>query len=126
MKTNVNEINAIVIKALNYIHQVREYDKWSPEFCKEEVIDILDKLDKQLIEYDFVDLNKEELKKLGFTVWYVKDTNEYIMLIPMYLGRVIMYKGIEVVDIFGKRTKSSMMDNDHRQGMLAYGILLKD
>lgn len=66
------------------------------------------------------DLTEDEMVKLGFSSW---SEESKIKLIPIWLYPFLA-EDIETESISGsKHTKKSEIDNDHRFGLLAYGVI---
>lgn len=69
------------------------------------------------------DLTREEMENLGFRQWS-KESD--LMLIPLYLFPY-MKEGITVTSISGEQYYffRESADNDHRMGLLAFGVVPK-
>ena len=97
---------------------------WDAEFSRENLKSLPEKLKKakgfRLI--DPSDLTAEEMKDLGFGRW--SDDNP-INLIPLWL-KPFLAERIKAGSISGEEPaeiETATMDDDHRFGCLAYGVL---
>ena len=118
---------------INRAAEVMNYS-WDDEFSVKNIRDIPKDLkerdaredansDESLLSIDCTDLTDDEANALGFVKWA-----EYspIRLIPLYLFPFLKEE-FEAESIDGTVIiKKSEMDNDHRFGCLAYGIIPKD
>lgn len=75
-------------------------------------------------EINLNDLTKEDCKFLGFRSYKVEN-GITIQLIPLYLLSILKdSKGLEVYNIIGNKyiVGKDLLSNEHRFGMLAYGL----
>lgn len=125
------EIMNLFVRYANHISETVQYEKWSDDFCRSEVrentLNFLSELRKT---FDFNTLTKEDAIDLGFTRWnaYIPEDSSdtrSLYLIPFYMLPIIPI-GLEVISIMGEKIVNDghNLDNDHRYGLLAYGILL--
>lgn len=99
-----------------------EYD-WSDDFKLEELKSFPDpKLIEryQITKKDLEQLGKKDLFNVGFGLW---SEESGIYLIPIHY-KPFLDPEMEVISINDEIVKAKDMDNDHRGGMLAYGIKL--
>ena len=105
--------------------EVMDYD-WSAEFAKKNIKGFPDDLNTEGDNFYHIqpsELTNDEMNKLEFGKWSKKDP---IRLIPLWLYPFLADK-IKTKCINGKEyTKKSDIDNDHRCGCLAYGVIPKD
>lgn len=97
-------------------------DKYSAEYIKK-IPEIVQK-ELGLKTVDVSKFTSEQMDDLGFGRW---EENNPMRLIPLWLFQFLPEE-IETKDINGKTEilKKSEMDNDHRFGCLAYGIIPQD
>ena len=104
------------------------YENWSDKFKLKQILEIpviVKKWEDEngSFKIDPNELNSNELKELGFGIW--EDKND-MRLIPIWLFPFLAKK-IETIDINGnKYFNLSDIDNDHRFGRLANGVIPKD
>lgn len=95
---------------------------FSAKYIEESFKDFIDFYKKNPQEIpDFKAKTTQELKVFGFK----KFSQTGIILIPLYLKQILP-QDMEVVSIFGDKTKLSEVDNDNRAGVLAYGFYLNE
>ena len=88
---------------------------WGPEYCYSQLNGFIAHGDPKI---DPRELTTAEMDTLGFGVWDEPHTR----LIPEWL-HPFLEPTIEVTDIFGKHVAGvENIDNDSRQGMLAYWV----
>lgn len=102
-----------------------QYNCWSDKFCRKEMSDIVYVLKTE--GYDNINptlLSYQEMDDLGFGRW---DGNSPMRLIPLWLLPFLIDE-FYCADISGKMRmrKKVDLDNDHRGGMLAYGVFSKE
>jgi hypothetical protein len=97
------------------------YLKWNDEFCAKQIREIPELFADKLQGLNISKLTEEEMKDLGFGVW---DEDNPMRLIPLWLLKFLPDQ-IETESIGGEKKilEKSTMDNDHRFGCLAYGII---
>lgn len=100
---------------------------WSNDFKIENLNDIHKSLTRWEEEYGSFKINPQdlsvgEMKELGFGRW---SEESEVMLIPIWL-LPFLCEEFEITSISGsKYSKLSEIDNDHRFGLLAYGVVPK-
>ena len=111
---------------MNRSAEVMNYLSWSSDFCAEQIREIPEKIKS----YDWFtpinpsELTKDQMKDLGFGKWSDED--------PMYLIPLWMFPFLPeeincgCIDGVKLVVKKSEMDNDHRFGCLAYGVMPKE
>ena len=101
------------------------YSSWDSEFAIKHIRDLPNRLigSPDFSPVDPNELTLEEMKNLGFRKWSNK-TN--LMLIPLYLLPYLK-EGITVTDISDNQYYffRDGADNDHRMGLLAFGVVPK-
>ena len=100
---------------LNFGHEVKiDFEDLKKEVDKEIPIS----------KESFYELNIEEAKNIGFSLWSDEQPNLY--LIPGYLYKFLP-EGMELISISGEKkiVGKDYIDNDTRFGCLAFGIELK-
>lgn len=114
------------LSVLRRAGEVMAYSKsWGADFCVKQMAGARAELEKRADWFrpvDANDLTESELEELGFGKW----SDELpIRLIPIWLKPFLQDK-IEAQSISGEKfTSTDAMDNDHRFGCLAYGVLPK-
>lgn len=102
-----------------------EYTSWGADFSIQHIRDLPGRLMKSpdFFPVDPNDLTREEMENLGFRKWS-KESD--LMLIPLYLFPY-MKEGITVTSISGDQYYffRESADNDHRMGLLAFGVVPK-
>ncbi|ANN86433.1 hypothetical protein KNT56_gp167 [Escherichia phage phT4A] len=108
--------DAVLTKA----SEVTVYSSWSAEFGYEEIVNFPDRL-KNTKWFRYIDPNEfslDELEELNFSRW---DEHSGLRLIPLWLLPYIDPEA-KVLCIDGNEVLFKDADNDHRFGMLAYGV----
>jgi len=99
---------------------------WSPEFCFEQMTAFVEKQKKNSPDYYQIqpsELTSEQMDTLRFGRWSEDDP---MRLIPLWLFPFLA-DDVRVRCIDGSETlKKADMDDDHRFGQLAYGVLPAD
>ena len=105
---------------LNRAGEVYNYTNWDDEFAAKQIREIPSKTEDKI---DVSDLTATEMDDLGFGKWAKEDP---MFLIPLWLFPFLPDK-IEAGCIDGEKKvyNKSEMDNDHRFGCLAYGVMPK-
>ncbi|ADJ55475.1 hypothetical protein Lw1_gp176 [Escherichia phage Lw1] len=102
-----------------------EYTSWGTEFAISNIRDLPGRLMKSpnFFPVDPNDLTREEMENLGFRKW---SSESDLMLIPLYLLPYLK-EGITVIDISDEQYYffREEADNDHRMGLLAFGVVPK-
>lgn len=114
--------------------EVIEYaNSWGNEFSCKRITEFPEKIKKEKDFYpiDPSVLTEEEMINLGFRKWstepqharHANGSVKYMMLIPLYL-RPYLKDGITMYSISGTEITYSAecSDNDHRCGLMAYGV----
>lgn len=101
-----------------------QYSGWSDSFAREELDNVSNILNRK--DFEPIDPNEftvDELKHLGSNRW----SDELpIMLIPIWLVPYLKH-GCKITCIDGTETvyDPKTIDNDHRAGLIAYGVIPK-
>lgn len=97
---------------------------WDAEFSRENLKSLPDKLKKAegFRMIDPSDLTAEEMKDLGFGLW---DEENPIRLIPLWLKPFLAdrIKAGSIDNGEPREIETASMDDDHRFGCIAYGVL---
>lgn len=116
---------AIRNSLLTRVGESMSYTNWSDKFKLENIQEIKNTIlhwEKTYGSFDINpnDLSMDEMKELGFSKW---DEDSELMLIPIWLYKFLADE-FECQSINGtKYNKLSEIDNDHRFGCLAYGVI---
>lgn len=116
---------AIKNSLLTRVGEALTYESWSDSFRIENLKDIhatLTRWEKAHGSFKInpQDLSYEEMKELGFAVW---DKENPIRLIPIWLFPFLCDE-FESESIDGtKHTTLAEVNNDHRFGCIAYGVV---
>ncbi len=99
---------------------------WDADFIKKNLKELPEKLKKAegFRPIDPSDLEDEEMKNLGFGIWSEENP---IRLIPLWL-KPFLAERIKAGSISGEEPseiETASMDDDHRFGCLAYGVIPK-
>lgn len=101
------------------------YTSWGTELSINHIRDLPDRLMKSpnFFPVDPNDLTREEMENLGFRKW---SSESDLMLIPLYLFPYLK-EGIKISSISGNEYHffRESADNDHRMGLLAFGVVPK-
>ena len=90
--------------------------------CINEFIDNI-KANKSYFPIDCNRLTMEQVRKLGFVIWN-RHKDKELWCIPLYLFPFLK-KGVKYTDInFKTIILDKDTDNDHRSGVVAFGVLL--
>lgn len=119
------EILNCLIWLANRVAETTEYKMWSDEFCRKEIKEAKSTFDKEIAKHiDWDNLTEEDCNALHFGVWSKESPK--LRLIPLYLLPVLPI-GTKVISINGREIiyDGNNIDNDHRFGCLAYGIIIK-
>jgi len=93
------------------------YKSWGHTLAANNMTELPERINTTV---DVSGFTKEQFDQLGFGTW---DEDTPVRLIPLWLFPFIA-DGVEYTTIGGdKITKREQMDNDHRFGCLAFGIL---
>lgn len=122
----INEgIVNVFINYINAITEVAEYN-WNTDFKLKTIKETRESLKNGLKKaIDLPHMSVMELISIGFQRWHIEETNEDILLLPLYMYGTLR-NGTEVISIFGERkiVGKDRIDNDNRCGCLAYGFLM--
>lgn len=101
--------------------EVMNYTRWDDKFAANQIRETPERLIKEIGKINIAELTASEMQDLGFGVW---SDDTPMRLIPLWLFPFLPDE-IECESISGTKTvlKTSEMDNDHRFGCLAYGIV---
>ena len=115
----VNVRRVIVTRAA----EVMNYINWDDKFASKQIREIPEVLAKKYGNINIAELTKAQMHDLGFGRWSEESP---IMLIPLWLYKFLPDEfECECIDGTKKVMKTAEMDNDHRFGCLAYGIIPK-
>lgn len=123
--TTFEKCNVIKRTILRAAAESTMYESWDKDFKLEnllEVPEIVSKWEKEhgSFKIDPNEMTKKELEKLEFGKWH-KESN--LMLIPIWLYPYLA-DNLETISISGsEHTTKAEIDNDHRFGNLAYGVI---
>lgn len=102
---------------LTHAAQSIVYKSWSDEFAVSELRSVVERVNTTV---DVSGFTKNQFDELGFGTW---DEETGLRLIPLWLFPFIS-NDVEYTAIDGDKIKGrDQMDNDHRGGFLAFGIL---
>lgn len=101
------------------------YTDWSADFVASQIREIPEMIKKTnwFVPINPADLTEAEMRELGFGKWSKEDP---MSLIPLWLFPFLPDE-VDCGSISGEKRilKKSEMDNDHRFGCLAYGVMPK-
>lgn len=112
---------------LTRVGEALSYNNWHDEFKLKNIVNIYDSINSWeescgSFEINPTELSVEEMKDLGFCSW---SKDNPILLIPLWIYPFLASE-FECESISGsKHFKLSELDNDHRFGCLAYGVVPK-
>ena len=110
---------------VNSAAESMNYLSWSADFVASQIREIPERLKKAdwFSPINPADLTEKEMLELGFGKWSEEDPK---FLIPLWLFPFLT-KEVDCGCIDGEKRiqKKSEMDNDHRFGCLAYGVMPK-
>jgi len=113
---------------INRTAEVIAYDSWSDEFSAKQIKNLPEDIKKmeggdELFGIQPAEMSDCQLESLGFGKW---EEGNPMRLIPLWLFPFIADKvETECIDGEKKVTKKKDMDNDHRFGCIAYGVIPK-
>jgi hypothetical protein len=118
------ELCKAIRKAIvNRAAEVMTYKGWSDEFCAEQIREIPEwvKGSENFRPIHPAELTAEQMKELGFCGWSEESS---LMLIPLWLLPFLAdeFEG-GCIDGETRTFKRDELDNDHRFGCLAYGVI---
>lgn len=104
------------------ITETANVESWNPndDYARMEQLSKIIKEHPEFSYLDITDLNVEEMKELGFRKWDLTG----LMLIPLWLFHFIDPE-LTVRCIDNTDVKFKDADDDHRGGLLAYGVIPK-
>ncbi len=125
----IRKILAIRDSLANTITEITTYG-WDNNFKWKVLRECQEKIHEGFGRVDFSDFSSDELKLCGFKKW---DAETNIHLVPFWLYPYMAY-GIELTCISGEKVKvtplyiqsdahGAYIDNDHRAGCIAYGVI---
>jgi len=101
------------------------YTNWGADFVASQIREIPEMIKKTnwFVPINPADLTEAEMRELGFGKWSKEDP---MFLIPLWLFPFLPDE-VDCGSISGEKRilKKSEMDNDHRFGCLAYGVVPK-
>ena len=110
---------------VNSAAESMNYLSWSADFVASQIREIPERLKKAdwFSPINPADLTEKEMLELGFGKWSEEDPK---FLIPLWLFPFLTEE-VDCGCIDGEKRiqKKSEMDNDHRFGFLAYGVMPK-
>lgn len=115
-----NLLKAIAEKA----GQAIEYDTWSDGLCRKQLCSIRERCHQGITQEMLDSITSDDvelLKLLGWQAWSEDDDGNMLLCLPLYC-KMALADGVKLYSIFGNFTE--VVDNDHRFGALAYGVLL--
>lgn len=93
------------------------YKSWADDFAIQDLRSVVERINTTV---DVSGFTKAEFDELGFGTW---DEETGLRLVPLWLFPFISDE-VEYTAIDGDKIKGrDQMDNDHRDGFLAFGIL---
>lgn len=126
--TTFEKAKAIKKTLLRLVGESLTYEKWSDDFKLSNIKSINKTLETWSKEYGTFkinpnDLSEKEINELEFGKW---SDDSLVRLIPIWLYPFLADE-FESISISGsKHLKLSDIDNDHRFGYLAYGVIPKN
>ena len=101
------------------------YTNWGADFVASQIREIPERIKNTdwFAPINPTDLTEAEMRELGFGIWSKEDP---MFLIPLWLFPFLTDE-VDCGCISGEKRiyKKSEMDNDHRFGCLAYGVMPK-
>jgi len=101
------------------VANICSYEKWSDDFCRNEIKEHYAQLIKNFNQCDFTQFTMDELKQLDFKMW-----DENTILMPVWAIDCLK-DGTVLTTISGNEItfdKSKGLDKDERFGCTAYGF----
>jgi len=123
--TTFEKCNAIKRTLLRAVAESTMYESWDDNYKLKNILEVPEIISKWEEKYgsfkiDPNEMSKEELEKLEFSEW---DEASNLMLIPIWLYPYLA-DNLKTTTIDGsKHTTKSEINNDHRFGSLAYGVI---
>ena len=114
---------AIRRRIVNRAAEVMNYTSWDHEFAANEIRTIPAKImaDEAFEPIRLEELTAEQMDDLGFGMWSEENP---MRLIPLWLFPFLPEEiNCGCIDGENGKLKKSEMDNDHRFGSLAYGVM---
>ena len=109
--------------------EILSYSSWDDEFCRKEINELAERIIKDIGRVSLAGMSSKDADAAGFGKW---DEGNNLRLIPIWLYPFLT-AGEELTIIDGNKTvvgedytnpnAMGYIDNDHRFGYLAYGIL---
>jgi hypothetical protein len=126
MSMTYSQVQTLRSRFLTHAAESAQYASWSNDFARTNVAEFI-AMERKLCRFDPHALTLDQLKELGFGHW-----DDDLLLIPLWL-HPFLEAGIVLKDIGGgyvtvtyDENGKCSIDNDHRFGMLAYGISAKN
>lgn len=111
---------------VNRAAEVMAYESWSADFCAKQIREIPEwvKGSENFSQIRPAELTAEQMEELGFGRW---SDESPLMLIPLWLLPFLAdeFEG-GCIDGESRVFKRDDLDNDHRFGCLAYGVVPSD
>ena len=101
-----------------------EYETWNDKYCRHQLCSIRKRCDQGITQEMLDSITADDvelLRLLGWQVWSEDDDGNMLLCVPLYC-KMALADGVKLYSIFGELT--DVIDNDHRFGALAYGVLL--
>ena len=119
--TTYEKCQAVRQVIVNRSAEVMNYPNWSDQFAAKQIREIPKALDIQIGKINIAELTEPQMDDLGFGRWF---DDHPMRMIPLWLFKFLPDE-IESECIDGTKSvlKTADMDNDHRFGCIAYGIL---
>nr|DAR90859.1 MAG TPA: hypothetical protein [Caudoviricetes sp.] len=101
-----------------------EYETWNDEYCRHQLCSIRERCDQGITQEMLDSITADDvelLRLLGWQVWSEDGDGNMLLCVPLYC-KMALADGVKLYSIFGELT--DVIDDDHRFGALAYGVLL--
>ena len=105
------------------------YKNWSDDFCRQQLNELRDKIIEQLGRISLAGLTKDEAESLGFGKW---SDSSALRLAPVWMYpfltpgeelHSISGDSVVVGEDYTNHDAPGYVDNDHRFGNLAFGVM---
>lgn len=127
--TRVEKANTIRANLARHAAETAVYPSWDDAFCRKQAIDLVERLRNALGRISFEGMSTAEADAIGMGRWG-EETG--LRLIPLYLYpfltpgetlQSISGRSDVVGDPYDVPGEPGYIDNDHRFGCLAYGVI---
>jgi len=109
---------------LRHAAEVMNYKNWGHKFAAKRIRELPEFILQHTGKINIAELTAEQMEDLGFERWSEETP---MRLIPLWLFPFLPDElNVECIDGTRLRMKVADMENDHRFGCLAYGILPSD